>query len=421
VTTTTKTSGISISGEVKEKRPDISLKELVIEVTSIIEKRGLSQQSLNKYKHVFNEICDYLISKNEQIFSTEIGIQFLLDIYKIKNNNHIDEKSRLALRAVNMLSEYQHNSIISYRYIYSNNELNSENINIINSYNDYNKNITSAIRSLKNYINVAKNFLIFLQNNNLSLNSIVPSIILDFVKTFSGYNRYTIRNYTLYIKYFLKYLFNSNFLTTDFSYVIPKIRIPKLQTIPSIWKESDIDQLLKAIDRNNPLGKRDYAIILLAMRLGIRSIDIKNLTMENINWNKKTIEFNQSKNNKLLTLPLLDDVGWAVIDYLKNGRPCSMSNTIFVSHNPPYNKFTDETSMHAIVYRYVKLANIKIDNQKMGLHSLRHTLATSLMENTNSIILISNILGHKTTETTPIYLKTSIELLRECCCEKDYV
>jgi len=87
-----------------------------------------------------------------------------------------------------------------------------------------------------------------------------------------------------------------------------------------VWSPENVVKLLDAIDRGNPAGKRDYAIILLVTRLGIRTIDIKHLMLNNLKGQDNRIELIQSKTAAVLNLPLLPDVGWAILDYLKNGR-----------------------------------------------------------------------------------------------------
>ena len=104
--------------------------------------------------------------------------------------------------------------------------------------------------------------------------------------------------------------------------------------------------MLLAIDRNNPTGKRDYAMILLACILGIRIGDIKNLRFDNFDWNKKQLSFVQHKTLKPVTLPIPDAVGWAVIDYIKNGRPKYFeTNYVFIKHMPPFDPLSDNNHM----------------------------------------------------------------------------
>lgn len=173
--------------------------------------------------------------------------------------------------------------------------------------------------------------------------------------------------------------------------------------------------MLDVIDRGNPAGKRDYAIILLVARLGLRTLDIKHLKLDNLKWSDNRIELIQSKTSGVLSLPLLPDVGWAIIDYLKNGRPKVECPYVFLRHLAPLEPFSDQDRLHQIVVKYMRLAKIPISPQKKkGMHSLRHTLASRLLEKNTPLSVISDILGHVSSDSTAVYLKVNVDMLREC-------
>ena len=154
--------------------------------------------------------------------------------------------------------------------------------------------------------------------------------------------------------------------------------------------------------------------LLLAARVGLRSSDIINLKFSNINWEKNEINLVQQKTKTPLTLPLLKDVGEAIINYIKNGRPNIEDQHIFIREAKPYMKLSS-SSLHMIVDGYLKRAKIKIPTgKKHGPHALRHSLATLLLENNIPISTIKEILAHQSTETTKIYLKVSEKQLLQC-------
>lgn len=217
------------------------------------------------------------------------------------------------------------------------------------------------------------------------------------------------------VRSFLRFLYSKQIIEKDISECLPCIKSRKQTRIPSVWKHEDLQKLLKAIDRGNPAGKRDYAIILLVARLGLRSIDVKNLTLSDIKWSENKIEFMQSKTNEFVSLPLLRDVGWAIIDYLKNGRPASEYTNVSLRHIAPILPFSDEDHLHQVIVKYMRLAKLPIsERKKVGMHSLRHTLATTLLEQHTPLQEIADILGHQDVNSTAVYLKSSLSLLREC-------
>ncbi|WP_373665349.1 site-specific integrase [Sporomusa silvacetica] len=175
-----------------------------------------------------------------------------------------------------------------------------------------------------------------------------------------------------------------------------------------------IKRLIGAIDRANPKGKRDYAIILLACYLGIRCTDIKNLHLNNFHWEEKKLVFTQSKTKETVNLPLPSEVGWAVIDYLKYGRPKFESPYVFLRHLAPYGPFSESDHLHQIIVDYMKRAHLPTLKKRRGMHSLRHTLASMLLEKETPLSIISDILGHTDPDSTKVYLKVDIGKLREC-------
>lgn len=115
-------------------------------------------------------------------------------------------------------------------------------------------------------------------------------------------------------------------------------------------------------------------------------------------------------------MPLPDVVGWAIIDYIKNGRPNYYeSNTVFIKHTPPFDPFADDNHLSSIIKKYMNKAGIKITkNHKVGFHSLRHSAASLMLESGTQLPVITEILGHSDVDITSVYLKTDIEKLKEC-------
>jgi site-specific recombinase XerD len=220
---------------------------------------------------------------------------------------------------------------------------------------------------------------------------------------------------------FLRFLTMRGILQKDLSAALPKIRVPRDAKIPSVWDQELIVRLLAAIDRSSAKGKRDYAILLLACRLGLRAGDIRTLKLDQLHWEDSTIEITQSKTGTPLRLPLTSEVGDALIDYLKSGRPQTTHREVFLKVNPPFDPFT-ESNLHHIVTYWRLLAGIRFRTpQKRGVHSLRHTLATRLLEKGTRFTTIAEILGHSSLESTRIYAKADVEALRTVALDPEEV
>jgi integrase len=157
------------------------------------------------------------------------------------------------------------------------------------------------------------------------------------------------------------------------------IQARKQTRIPSVWTKEELDSLIGAIDRGNPKGKRDYAMILLACVLGLRVTDIKNLTFDCFHWEMKKLIFTQSKTRQTVTLPIPSEIGWAVIDYLKYGRPKVNSSIIFVRHLAPFLPFSEGDHLYQIIRGYMQIAHLPTFKKRRGMHSLRHYVESDIM------------------------------------------
>ncbi len=259
-------------------------------------------------------------------------------------------------------------------------------------------------------------FLKYLRKSNiLHISKITNDNIFNYILTLNKYKQSYKYDIVSKIRIFLKFMYLNNFTSRDFTLAIPKIKINHNNKIPhTIWSTDEINKILNSIDTITKIGKRDYAIFMLLTHLGLRFSDVKNLKFENIDWQMNILNITQSKTGKIVTLPLLDNVGVAIIDYIKNGRPNVDSKYIFLNRKDE--SFSPQFGFYHIFKKYIKLANIDIFNKKyIGTYSLRHSLATTLLQNRTPLSTISGILGHTDINNTAIYLKVDIPSLKECC------
>lgn len=259
-------------------------------------------------------------------------------------------------------------------------------------------------------------FLKYLRKSNvLHISKITNDKIFNYILTLNIYKQSYKYDIVSKIRIFLKFMYLNNFTSRDFTLAIPKIKINHNNKIPhTIWSTDEINKILNSIDTTTKIGKRDYAIFMLLTHLGLRFSDVKNLKFENIDWQMNILNITQTKTGKIVTLPLLDNVGVAIIDYIKNGRPNVNSKYLFLNRKDE--SFSPQFGFYHIFKKYLKLANIDISNKKyIGTYSLRHSLATTLLQNRTPLSTISGILGHTDINNTAIYLKVDIPSLKECC------
>ena len=225
----------------------------------------------------------------------------------------------------------------------------------------------------------------------------------------------TARRYfeALPVKYFLKYLHEEGLVDDSISTCLDGIQNRRYVPLVSYFEEDEIRRMEGCIARSSSLGKRNYAMFLLASRLGLRRFDVVNMKLSNIDWDRNEISLVQQKTQNGIVLPLTAVVGEALVDYLTNGRPKSTSSFVFLSETKRDRPVTEHT-FTTLVSDCMRDAGIDIRERHHGPHSLRHSLATHLMKKKIKMPVIKDILGHTTTEPTYAYLAIDHDSLLLC-------
>jgi site-specific recombinase XerD len=278
----------------------------------------------------------------------------------------------------------------------------------------------TALRNRSRYIRL---FLHFCHSRGLgSIIELKTSFISQFISSQIHLMPSTVAGMASSVRSFLRYLYLKELLSEDLSPFVPKVKRWRHDRVPTVWKSDDIERLLKAVDRSSPVGKRDYAVILLACRLGLRAGDIRSLRLENIHWDQGYIEIEQSKTTVTLTLPLSDQIAEALIDYLRHGRPKTKCREVFIRAHAPYVPFGPSNNFYSTLVKYRRRAGIKLpDRRSVGMHTLRHTLATRLLQNDTPLETIASVMGHVSLDSTRIYTKVDIDSLRTAALDPEEV
>jgi len=271
-----------------------------------------------------------------------------------------------------------------------------------------------TMSSLKQLTYTLRLFLDFLHKKRVkSMGDAKPEHVKEYVQERQG--KYGVRSAlhaVSHLKILLRLMMVQGIVSSDFLEAIPKIPDIRRKRLPNIWPSEAIQKLLNVIDRDSPLGKRDYAVCLLIVRYGIRIGDICSLKYENIDWERGVISIVMQKTRKGIEFPLSEEVGLALIDYLKNGRPKISDNRfVFLQHKAPYGPLNRG---YNIIHRHRIVAGIILDSGgSTGPHSLRFTLATRLHESNTPFSAIAAVLGHSSIESTRVYAKANVAMLRK--------
>lgn len=211
------------------------------------------------------------------------------------------------------------------------------------------------------------------------------------------------------IQRFLRFLFQEGYLNHDYSYIIPNFKRPK--PLPSVYSMEEIRRIEAAVDRSTPRGKRDYAIVLMTTRLGIRAGDIVTMLLEQLDFQNSRVTIIQNKTKVPLSLPMVPELQRALLDYIENGRNSSSDPHVFLSLHPPYSGLTNATPGQT-VRRVICAAGIEPGNRRSGSHAMRSSLASSMVNDNVSYETVRRTLGHTSPNAVKSYARVDAEHLR---------
>lgn len=391
-----------------------------------LKESGYSQSSLDNYRRVLNRLVQFAgrespsLNVIEQFLSSKGLPPNAAETCGFNNIKH----HRLVLLVVRVFIQYARKHSFFFIPHKKANLLPDGLDNLLYDYKCYCAQYRRYRHStLDSRIPQVRKFLRFvLSRNGVRIEDIRAEDLSKFIQSLRHMAPRTVATNVSTLRMFLHYLWVFEIIPKDLSLILPEVRIYQDVQIPLVWSKNEINAILSTVNRNTPKGKRDYAILLLASQLGLRSKDIRELKFENLHWPESRIVITQSKTGALLALPILEDVGEAIIEYLQNGRPESSYREIFLRARPPYKPLVSGSALCYILGSYRKQAGIPIpDYGHIGIHSLRYTLASRLLENETRLDIISNILGHTSSESTHIYTKVDIESLRTASLNPDIV
>ena len=261
-----------------------------------------------------------------------------------------------------------------------------------------------------------KNFVLFLLRNNISkFEEVRYEHISTYIASLVGYAPKTLSTELSCLRVFFRYAYLNEFIQIPLHEMLPRTCGVYRTKVPTVWTNDELKKIKNSIDLGNPSGKRDYAIILLIASTGLRSVDVIKMKLSDIDWEEKTIHILQSKTKNELMLPLADEVGWALIDYIKNARPVVSDETLFLQLCAPFTPLASSSALYSMFTRRIAQAGIPVEKRdRIGMHSLRHSLANTLLQNNVEINTIADILGHSSPDVTLNYLRSSMELLSKC-------
>ena len=391
-----------------------SLDKLISGVLQEIGKLGLCLESNHQYRRMYDRFKKFADQMNMDCYSTDIIDAFLENITQRFKTKAIGKARRNHIRrATFLLKEFAETNVIKWK-IYKIGSLSMPSShNFVLLYMQFIDDLKFRDKS-ENTIQTARNlirqFLLFLEDNGCStLSMVIPDLIPSFFRhLLATYKSTSIRTVASHIRAFLSF-------SDEGTKLIPLVPLHCSRNKPIIPILTDKEyDALKLVLQSQKLSLRDKAIIQLALRTGLRASDILGIKLENIDWINDSISILQSKTKNPLLIPLTADVGNLLSAYIRNERPKTDNQYVFLRSLAPFTPLRDHSACYALLRKSFSQAGIRMGNEKKGLHVIRHSVASRMLSRGVPVPTISSILGHSNKASTEVYLETDMKNMREC-------
>jgi integrase/recombinase XerD len=268
-------------------------------------------------------------------------------------------------------------------------------------------------RSIQAIRRTCRVFMTFLAGEGeTSLRSLQPEVIHRFlISRGQQLSRGALRVECAGLRGYLSYLHRHGAVTRDLSKIVVAPRVYQHDQCPRFLTRPQIDTLLAVIDRDTPVGRRDYAMLLLLTVYGLRGIEVTQLRLDDIDWRNRKLHIRRRKVGNNTTYPLATSVDEAIVGYLQNGRPTRAHREVFLSAYAPFRPLGCVTTLACRIVHYLDRAGIKVP--RPGTHIFRYSCAQRLFEEGMPLKVIGDYLGHTQAHSTQRYTKIAIDQLRE--------
>ncbi len=398
---------------------NLPISELIEKMDAHMVSLGYTASTLRHYRQAWNALKNLALSEGATHFSKELGFRLLREHYKIDPyESNLSEYKSVVRRSVMLLLEFQISGMIAKRQPKGDYDIPAGFKAAGNQFMDFLRESSLAPGTIYNYrMFIFRATSFFVNHGALGFESLNNDLINLYMKTFAGFSKAYISANMHSLSKFLDYAHEQGYTDKVFSF--PSITVYKDRRVPEYYTADEVSKILSSIDRGNALGKRNYAMVLLGARYGLRISDIISLKLSELDFENNRISITQQKTGKPLTLDILPDVGWALIDYLKNGRPDAECDNVFLRHTHPYKAFTRGETMQYMLRQYALSAGIwKAGTEKhCSFHMLRYSLASDLIQQGVSLTTISGILGHSELNVTTLYARLDVPQLKACALE----
>lgn len=379
-----------------------------------IRKLKLCPELNHQYRRVYKRLMKFAQKRDMVFYSRALIESFLAEIEEKYVSGKIGNSRRNHLRRASLLlQDYVKNGAIEWK-IYAVNPkpmpTSKEFLFLYSRFIDDLEYHGKSLNTIKSAKNLVRQFLLFLEDNGCTMLSMTsPEIVPSFFQhLLAAYSPTSIRTVASHIRSFLGFAENGYRLLP----LVPSRCTRKKPIIPILTTKEY--NALKSVLRTQKVSLRDKAIILLSLHTGLRSVDIVGIKLEDIDWVTDAISIIQSKTGNPFKIPLTADVGNVLSAYILNERPKTDNSFVFLRSIAPFRPLSGHSACYAVVRKVFRQAGIRLDNERKGIHVIRHSAASRMLSKGIPVTTISSMLGHSNKKATNRYLTTDIENMREC-------
>lgn len=394
----------------------LTLDDIIAKTLDALEGAGLKNTTLWTYSHNYSTLRAFFKQHECRIYDLTLIEAFLAEYEKRYRSGEIARHYYTHLkRAIKMLVEYEAGGTLLSVFERKGTRftLNEEFESILGEYiseNTFHPNtqddIVWAVRRLMYFLE---------QSGHYSFRCISDQHVRKFLLAMSErLASGSLQNMMCYLREFSKFVVQKGYSNFDMTALF-SVKIRRESKIYPVISDKELELILKQVDTKTDMGKRDMAMLMLAITTGLRAIDIVNMKLQDIDWLRGEIKLVQRKTLVPVILPLMPEAGEAVKEYILFARPKSDSEYIFLTTKYPIRKFTDDTTFGYMFGKYQRMAGIErkpFDGK--GFHSIRRRIATKMIVSGVPVTTIANILGQMNIESSKQYLSFDTENLREC-------
>ena len=398
-----------------------TIDELVRNAIHYISMQSYSAVSVYYYSRIWRKLLKYAHEKQAERYSMELGFKFYHQLTGSDPDDIPDKESLHKIRALKVLNDLALGNEVKKKYTYVEPFVPEPFVETLQAYGQYLSKKGQKRKTIETKLSRIRIFLRHLDLHGILLEEVDFQVIADFYLSLSTqYTANARSNIQFTLRDFLIFVENIGVVKSGTSGLITTIYSNKHERLPSTYNVEEINRILAAIDRSTKYGKRDYAMLLFAVQLGMRSTDICHMKLEGIRLKDRHVIFRQEKTGIVENLPITELMAYALADYLKNARPATDSDLLFVHMYANRRKEYSESTPYYIINKYMKKAGINTNGKRHGIHSMRHSLSSNLLKDGTPLPVISGILGHSSTEITTRYLWMDSEQLRKLSLEVPY-